>query len=159
MINTSEYISGWRIHIDEIANNAYSVTLMDSSGRQAGSIDCDLDRAISTALSFVFDIEKQISGDLGVLSFEMIRFLLLTSENAFHEESHKDSRIRFIGIADKYIKLEIQSSTLISAYSKSESTLVKELSIKSEDLLFEDVLYLTEWISENRQFIVTEPKL
>jgi len=56
-------IPGWTTYIDEISNGVFKVTLKDSFGRKAEIIDNATDETIEKAISYAFDIEKQISNN------------------------------------------------------------------------------------------------
>ncbi|QKJ29650.1 hypothetical protein HQ865_07745 [Mucilaginibacter mali] len=55
-----ETLPGWKIDINEIANNVYRVTLTDAYGRQAGATGTDLGEVIKQVEGYAIDIEKQI---------------------------------------------------------------------------------------------------
>ena len=53
-------IPGWTIHIDEISNGAFKVTLIDSFGRKAEVVDNASDQTITKAKEYAFDIERKV---------------------------------------------------------------------------------------------------
>lgn len=54
-------IPGWKMYIDEVSNGVFNVTLTDTDGRKAEVLDAATDETIQKAISYAFDIEKQIS--------------------------------------------------------------------------------------------------
>ncbi len=54
-------LPGWTIKIDEVSNGVFKVTLTDLYGRKAEIIDNATDETIEKAISYAFEIERQVS--------------------------------------------------------------------------------------------------
>jgi hypothetical protein len=74
--NKTELLPGWTLRYNEVSNNVWEVLLIDSKGREAGTKDTDLERAVSVCEQYAFDIEKQISGDFNKFLFDTCKMRL-----------------------------------------------------------------------------------
>ena len=75
---------------DEVSNNVYKVNLTDNFGRQGGTTDSDLDAAIATCESYVFDIERQVSKNWTRFLYDTCILKLQDKgiiEKQYHEEA------------------------------------------------------------------------
>lgn len=90
MISKKQILPGWTLHVDEVSNNVYKVSLIDKFGREGGTTDTDLDKAISICESYAFDIERQISKNWTKFLYDTCVLKLKDKgivENQYHDEA------------------------------------------------------------------------
>ena len=143
-MNNKKLVDKWTLRFDEISNNVYKVELTDNFGRQAGTTDQDLDRAIETCISYAFDIERQFNNTLNKFTYDTFKYFFADQPLLAENYSDKDFgswTIEKVGkriiLDGKDFLLSLQSLTEINNWSD-------DFSIKLTDLTFEQIITLKE---------------
>ena len=142
--NNSELVDKWTLQFDEVSNKVYKVKLTDNSGRQSGTTDHDLDRAIETCLSYAFDIEKQLNNPLNKFTFDTFKYFLGDQKILTEKYYDKDFGSWTIEKTKKRIILD-GKDFLLSLQSKTEiDNWTDEITINFKDLTFEQLKKLKD---------------
>lgn len=144
--NGIQILPDWTLHFDEVSNNVYKVVLTDSFGRQAGTMDHDLDRAIKTCEEYAFDIEKQISShwsrflfDYGMLKLQDV----VTFSNGDTKNAHGSWGIK---VKDKILTYEGRDDVLIARDSNAGPFDYNATALK--DLTFEKFIEYIDFVKD-----------
>lgn len=132
-------LPGWTSKIEEISNGVFKVTLIDSFGRKAEIIDDATEETIQKALSYAFDIEKQISKkwDKFLYDFCLSQFADTVSVQKMYNEN--DFGSWSIEVDSKRLLYIGKNSRLVSQ-TKSDNRWFDNAIIKNEELTYEVAL-------------------
>jgi hypothetical protein len=147
--NNKELVNNWTLRFDEISNNVYKVQLTDNFGRQAGTTDHDLYRAIETCISYAFDIEKQLNNTLNKFTYDTFKYFFADQKLLADNYSDKDFGSWIIEKDGKRIILD-GKDLLLSLQSQTElNNWTDDFTIKLTDLTFEQIQKLKDKFKNN----------
>ncbi|GGH27596.1 hypothetical protein FAZ19_19110 [Sphingobacterium alkalisoli] len=142
--NNAELVDKWTLRFDEVSNNVYKVELTDRFGRQSGTTDDNLDRAIETCISYAFDIEKQLGNSLNKFTYDTFKYFLADQNLTVSNYSDKYFGSWTIEKNKKRIILDGRD-LLLTIQNKAEASDWKDdFTIKLEDCKFEQLKELKD---------------
>ena len=137
--SNKELVDKWTLRFDEVSNNVYNVELTDNFGRQVGTTDHDLDRAIETSISYAFDIERQLNNTLNKFTYDTFKYFFADQPLLADNYSDKDFGSWIFEKIGKRIILD-GKDLLLSLQSQTELNNWKDdFTIKLTDLTFEQI--------------------
>jgi len=126
-------IPGWIIDINEISNGVFKVTLTDAFGRKAEVIDDANDETIERAVSYAFDIEKQVSKNWNLFLYELSNQKLNDTDIENKEYNDKAFGSWVIEKQDRRLIYDGKDSWLVFQ-TRSESNWTNTDGINRDDL-------------------------
>ena len=81
-------LPGWTTTIEEISNGVFRVMLTDEFGRKAEAVDSATEETIDKALSYAFDIERNVSSNWNKFLFDFC--LLRLKDKTITRETYND---------------------------------------------------------------------
>ena len=81
-------LPGWTTTIEEISNGVFRVMLTDEFGRKAEAVDSVTEETIDKALSYAFDIERNVSSNWNKFLFDFC--LLRLKDKTITRETYND---------------------------------------------------------------------
>jgi len=134
--NNTEILPGWTLTFDEVSNNVYKVNLTDKWGRQGGTTDSNLDKAIVTCEYYAFDIERQISKNWNKFLYDACLMKIDKSkiiEAIYHDEAFGSW---YVTTHNKRIVFDGRDFVLLIQFPNGNDWIDKE-SIKIDDLTYD----------------------
>ncbi|PIQ22931.1 MAG: hypothetical protein COW65_00250 [Cytophagales bacterium CG18_big_fil_WC_8_21_14_2_50_42_9] len=151
-------IPGWTININEISNGVFKVTLTDSYGRKAETVDNATDETIERATADAFDIEKQISKNWNLFLYDLCIQKIGDTEIKTKDYNAKAFGSWFIERQDKRLVYDGKDSCL-TFQTKSKIDWTDIEIIKNEDLKYSNFVRQINTLTENTTHNSSLPKV
>ena len=140
-------LPGWTINIDEVSNDVFKITLIDLYGHKAEITDNSIDETIKRAVSYAFDIEKQISKNWNLFLYDLC--LLQLTNRSMIKQGYNDEAFGswYTELHYKRVVYDGKDSLLIFQIKQSNEWLDK-ITIKKEELNYNNFVYLVDNLKE-----------
>jgi hypothetical protein len=134
-------IPGWTIHIDEISNGIFKVTLTDGSGRNAEVVDEASEATINKAKEYAFDIERKVSKQWNKFLFD---FCILNIKDTNILTKRYDENVFgswFVELPDKRFVYDGRDF-LLKRQTEKDNVWIDNAEIKNDDINYSNFIEL-----------------
>jgi hypothetical protein len=128
-------ITGWTANIEEVSNGVFRVILTDEYGRKAEVVGNATDETIEKAISYAFDIEKQVSQNWNLFLFNFCIERITTESIVKKEYNDKTFGSWFIESAENRFLYDGKDEWLIFQ-TKIDTEWADKIIIKKDELCY-----------------------